>query len=77
MATIWLSPDDVADRLGIHRRTAMAMMYQMPHSVIGGTVRQRIRVSEQTFEAWMLKHSSGKPILATVSTGSNRKLGRR
>lgn len=74
---VWLSPDQVAERLGVSRRTAMALMYQMPHSVIGGTVRKRIRVSEGSLDAWMVKRSNKLPVADTVQTGSKRKLKRR
>lgn len=72
----WLNPDQVAERLGVKRRTAMAMMMQMPHSIISGKHRQRVRVSEEQLEAWLLKRSTGKPI-QTKSVGSNRRLTRR
>lgn len=76
--TIWLGPDEVAKRLGVTRRTAMALMTQMPHSVISGRERKRIRVSEKDLDGWMVKRSTG----ATVSTvtgklGSNKRLARR
>ena len=75
--TIWPSPDDVASRLGIGRRLAMTIMNQMPHSVISGTERKRIRVSEEALDSWMVKHSTGnKPPVSKV-TGSKRKLARR
>lgn len=74
---VWLSPDQVAERLGVSRRTAMALMYQMPHSVIGGTVRKRIRVSEGSLDAWMVKRSNKLPVTDMVQTGSKRKLKRR
>lgn len=74
--TIWLDADGVAERLNVSRRTALTIMRQMPHSVIGGTVRQRIRVSECSLDAWMVKQSK-KPPVAIVQTGSKRKLRRR
>lgn len=74
---VWLTADDVAERLGVSRRTAMTLMYQMPHSVIGGTVRKRIRVSEGSLDAWMVKKSNKLPIEDAVWTGSKRKLKRR
>jgi len=76
--TVWLTPDDVAERLQVGRRTAMSMMAQMPHSVIGGTERKRIRVSEEALDTWMLKHSEGKPVVSNRATaGCRRKLERR
>lgn len=74
---VWLNADDVAERLGVSRRTAMTLMYQMPHSVIGGTVRKRIRVSEGSLDAWMVKKSNKLPVTDAVQTGSKRKLKRR
>ena len=74
---VWLSPDDVAERLGVGRRTAITMMYQMRHSVIGGTERKRIRVSEEALDAWMEKHSAGTPVKTTKATGTARRLERR
>ena len=74
---VWLNADQVADRLGISRRTALSLMYQMPHSVIGGTVRKRIRVSEGSLDAWMVKKSNKLPVCDAVATGSKRKLKRR
>jgi len=74
---IWLNADQVAERLSISRRTALTLMYQMPHSVIGGTVRKRIRVSEGSLDAWMTKRSNKLPIADAIETGSKRKLKRR
>ena len=74
---IWLNADQVAERLSVSRRTALALMYQMPHSVIGGTVRKRIRVSEGSLDAWMTKRSNKLPIADAIETGSKRKLKRR
>lgn len=74
--TQWLTADQVADRLGVTRRTALNLMNQMKYSVIGGTVRKRIRVSEADLEAWMVKRSNGSTVKA-VQTGCNRRLERR
>ena len=74
---IWLNADQVADRLSISRRTALTIMQQMPHSVIGGTVRKRIRVSEDSLEAWMIKKSNRLPGSYKVCTGSKKRLARR
>jgi len=76
MATVWLGPDEVAERLGVARRTAISLMYQMPYSVISGTERKRIRVSEETLDSWVMKRTNGKP-LVTKSVGSKRRLERR
>lgn len=75
--TVWLSPEQVAERLGVCRKTALALMHQMPHSVIGGTVKQRIRVSEQNLDLWMAKRSAGDSPVRAVSAGTHRKLERR
>jgi len=75
--TVWLNAEQIADRLSVSRKTALMLMQQMPHSVISGTVRKRIRVSEGSFESWMVKRSSTVPVIKTVSTGSRKKLKRR
>ena len=75
--TVWLNADQVADRLNVSRRTAMMLMYQMPHSVIGGKVRKRIRVSEGSLDAWMVKKSNKLAVVDASKTGSERKLKRR
>lgn len=72
----WLDAGQVAERLNVSRKTAMALMYQMPHSVIGGTVKKRIRVAEENLDAWMLRRSNKLPT-ADLRTGSKRKLQRR
>ena len=74
---IWLNADQVASRLSVSRKTALAIMQQMPHSIIGGTVRKRIRVSESTFDAWMVKKSNKPPVMNPVQTGSKKRLARR
>jgi hypothetical protein len=74
---VWLNADQVAERLSVSRRTALTLMYQMPHSVIGGSVKKRIRVSEGSLDAWMVKQSNKLPIADTMQTGSRRKLKRR
>ena len=73
----WLTPENVAEALGVSRKTALSMMHSMPHTVICGTSRKRIRVSEQTLEAWMLKRSVGTPVVSSKNSGSKRKLQRR
>lgn len=74
---VWLDADGVAARLGVARRTAMGLMEQMPHSVISGTVRKRVRVSEDALEAWMLKRSSGTAAPVSRNAGTQKKLQRR
>ena len=75
--TVWLTADQVAARLSISKRTALSLMYQMPHSVIGGTVRKRIRVSESSLDSWMVKRSNKLPVMDPVKTGSKKRLARR
>lgn len=75
--TVWLNADQVAERLGIGRRTALSLMNRIPHTVIGGTVKQRIRVSENTLDDWMVKHSVGTPVVSSKATGTKKKLQRR
>ena len=78
MKIVWLSPDDVAERIGVSRRTAISLMYQMIHTVIGGTERKRIRVSEDALNAWMNKRSSGAVVQPVCcQTGSRKRLQRR
>jgi len=59
MATVWLTPDGVAERLNVCRKTAIKIMNEMPHTNIGGTVRTRVRVSEANLDAWMEAHGTG------------------
>lgn len=76
--TVWLNADQVADRLGVHRKTAMSMMMEMNPVSISGTVRKRYRVSEENLERWMLKHSiGGKAPVSRIGTGTEKKLKRR
>jgi hypothetical protein len=74
---VWLNADQVAERLNISRRTALMIMHEMPHSVVGGSVRKRIRVSEGSLDAWMVKKSNKMPVMNSSQTGSKRKLKRR
>jgi hypothetical protein len=73
----WLTPEQVASILCVSRKTAVAMMYGMPHTVISGKERKRIRVSEDTLEAWMMRRSVGTPVVSSKETGTKRKLQRR
>lgn len=78
MARVWLDADAVAERLGVCRKTAVAMMYQMDHSVISGTVRKRIRVSEDALDAWMMRNQAVRQRPASTGTaGTKKKLARR
>ena len=75
--TVYLDPGAVAERLGVSRRTAINMMMDMHPSVICGNERKRIRVSEDSLEAWMeLKASNTKPIVSKT-VGCKKKLQRR
>lgn len=75
---ILLNADKVADRLGVHRRTAMALMMEMSPVAISGNVRKRYRVSEDNLEKWILKHSNGmKPPVSRIGTGTERRLQRK
>ena len=73
--TVYLEPEQVAQRLGVSRRTAMSLMMEMNPTPICGKVRMRYRVSEENLDKWMAKRAIGKPI--TAIKGSNKKLGRR
>lgn len=68
----------MADRLGVHPKTAEKMMMEMHPVAISGKTRKRWRVSEENFEKWMLKHSIGctAPV-GTIGCGTTRKLKRR
>lgn len=78
MARVWLDADAVAARLGVCRKTAVAMMYQMEHSVISGTVRKRIRVSEDALDAWMMRGQTGRPKpISSGIAGTKKRLPRR
>jgi len=74
---VWLGPDAVAQRLGVCRKTAIGMMYQMEHSIISGTVRKRIRVSEDALDAWMQRGKAQRTSSRTATAGTNRKITRR
>ena len=73
--TVYLDPQQVAERLCVTRRTAMSLMMEMNPTPICGKVRMRYRVSEENLNRWMAKKAVGKPI--SVIKGSNKKLGRR
>lgn len=74
----WLDADQVAERIGVSRRTAMARMLEMNPSCVGGNVRKRYRVSEENLEKWLVNRSQGRrsPV-SRIGTGSNKKLQRR
>ena len=74
---VWLNPDQVAERIGVARRTAMAMMQQMNPVTISGNTRKRIRVSEESLDKWMISHSNGKRPPVSRATGTTRRIARR
>ena len=71
----YLDPQDVADRLGVARRTAMALMMEMNPIPISGKTRMRYRVTEESLDRWMAKRTIGKP--TSTGKGSNKRLERR
>ena len=76
--TVWLNPDQVAERIGVARKTAVGMMHEMNPVFISGNVRKRMRVSEESLDKWMIAHSmNGKSPVSRISTGSKKRLGRR
>ena len=75
--TVWLNKQQIAERLGIHPKTAEQIMLEMNPVAISGNVRKRYRVSEENLERWMLKHSIGKPSISSIATGTKKKLARR
>lgn len=75
--TVWLNADQVAERLGVARRTALSLMEQMQYVVISGTAKRRIRVSEAELEAWMMKRSIGRANAEVKCIGTKAKLKRR
>ena len=75
--TRYLDPQQVADRIGVTRRTAMALMLEMNPIVICGKTRRRYRVTEENLERWMLKRMIGKPKTGSISMGGKKKLTRR
>lgn len=75
--TRYLDPQQVADRIGVARRTAMALMMQMNPIAVCGKTRKRYRVTEENLELWMAKHSLGRTKTGGICTGSKRKLTRR
>lgn len=71
----YLDPQDVADRLGVARRTAMALMMEMNPIPISGKTRMRYRVTEENLDRWMAKRTIGKP--TSTGCGSKKRLERR
>ena len=73
---VLLDADQVAERIGVARRTAMVMMLDMHPVTISGKTRKRIRVTEESLEKWMVARSDGKAS-GRVATGSKKRLERR
>ena len=73
----YLDAQEVADRLGVARRTAMSLMLEMNPIPISGKVRIRYRVTEENLDRWMAKRMLGKPIAGSIHTGTSKKLARR
>ena len=74
--TVYLDPNQVAERLGVARRTAMSLMMEMNPIAISGTVRKRYRVTEENLDRWMAKRSV-RPVMGSINKGSRQKLERR
>ena len=75
--TRYLNPDQVADILGVARRTAMSLMMEMNPITICGKERKRYRVTEENLERWMAKRMTGTPKVGNIGTGSKKRLERR
>ena len=74
----WLNKQQLAEKLGVHVKTAEKMMMEMNPVPISGKVRKRYRVSEENVEKWMLKHTMGTSApVSRTGTGSTKKLARR
>lgn len=71
----YLDAQQVADRLGVSRRTAMSMMLEMNPIAISGKTRIRYRVTEENLDRWMAKRTIGKQKTVSFSTG--KRLARR
>ena len=75
--TVWLNKQQIADRLGIHVKTAEKILMEMHPVAISGKVRRKYRVSEENLERWMLKHTIGGYAPVSRIGGSTKKLARR
>ena len=73
----YLNPQEVADRLGVARRTAMSLMMEMNPIPVCGKTRMRYRVTEESLDRWMAKRTIGKPTTGSIGAGSKKKLTRR
>ena len=76
MNTVYLTADDVANRLHVSKKTAKALMMEMNPVAITGTVRKRYRVTEESLEAWIAKKQKIKG-LRYFNQGSKRRLERK
>jgi len=74
--TVYLTPDDVAARLKVSRKTAKSLMMEMNPISITGTTRKRYRVTEENLEAWMAKKQKVKSV-RYFNQGSKRRLERK
>lgn len=73
----WLSPEDVAERLKISRRSALVIMQKIPHVSVSGSIRLRLRVTETDLNNYLLGSVSGKTKVSVPAAGSKRKLARK
>ena len=76
MNTVYLTADDVANRLHVSKKTAKALMMEMNPVAITGTVRKRYRVTEESLESWIAKKQKIKG-LRYFNQGSKRRLERK
>ena len=58
----YLRPDDVAERLGITRPTAVKLMENMPYVDVSvpGSRYKRLRVREDAFEKWLISRTQDR-----------------
>ena len=75
--TRYLDPQQVADRIGVTRRTALSLMMEMNPIPVSGTVRRRYRVTEENLEHWMAKRMIGRPRTGSIGSGCKKRLKRR
>ena len=75
--TVYLDQHQVAERIGVKPRTALALMMEMNPIPISGKVRMRYRVTEENLDRWMARRMIGKQSTGGIATGSRKKLERR
>ena len=75
--TVYLDKEQVAERIGVKPRTALALMMEMNPIPICGKTRVRYRVTEENLDRWMAGRMMGKAKTGTICTGSRKKLERR